>query len=58
MLRGGGGLFSGSGFPDVGGMFNALGSMGNTPPSSASSSGGGGFGGGGSSGGGGASGGF
>ena len=58
MIRGGGGLFSGSAFPDVGGMFNALGSLGNTPPSSASSSGGGGFGGGGSSGGGGASGSF
>ncbi len=56
MLRGGGGLFSGSGLPDLGGMFNALGSMGNAPPSSSSSSGG--FGGGGSSGGGGASGSF
>lgn len=58
MVRGGGGLFSGSALPDVGGMFNALGSLGNAPPSSASSSGGGGFGGGGSSGGGGASGSF
>jgi hypothetical protein len=58
ILRGGGGLFSGSALPDVGGMFNALGSLGSSPPSSASSSGGGGFGGGGSSGGGGASGSF
>ena len=57
ILRGGGGLFSGSPLPDVGGMFNALGSLGSSPPSSASSSGGG-FGGGGSSGGGGASGSF
>lgn len=57
--RGGGGLFSGSALPDIGGMFDALGSMGSTPPSTASSSsGGGGFSGGGSSGGGGASGSF
>lgn len=58
MLRGGGGLFSGSPVPDIGGMFDALGSMGSTPPSTASSSSGGGFSGGGSSGGGGASGSF
>lgn len=57
MLQGGGGLFSGSPVPDIGGMFDALGSMGSTPPSSSSSSGGG-FSGGGSSGGGGASGSF
>jgi uncharacterized membrane protein YgcG len=48
----GAGLFSGSGTPDVGGMFSALGSIGSSPPSSSS---GGGFGGGGSSGGGGGS---
>jgi hypothetical protein len=48
----GGGLFSGSGTPDVGGMFSSLGSLGSSPPSSSS---GGGFGGGGSSGGGGGS---
>lgn len=59
VVHGGGGIFSGSALPDVGGMFDALGSMGSTPPSSASSSsGGGGFSGGGSSGGGGASGSF
>ena len=59
ILHGGGGLFSGSPVPDIGGMFDALGSMGSTPPSTASSSsGGGGFSGGGSSGGGGASGSF
>ena len=51
-----GGIFSGSGVPDVGGMFGAIGSIGSSPPSS--SSGGGGFGGGGSSGGGGGSGSF
>jgi uncharacterized membrane protein YgcG len=50
----GGSIFSGSGVPDIGGMFSAVGSIGSSPPSS--SSGGGGFGGGGSSGGGGASG--
>jgi len=55
---GGGGLFSSSGVPDLGGMFSALGSIGNAPSSSGSSSGGGGFSGGGSSGGGGAGGGF
>lgn len=53
----GGGLFSSSGVPDLGGMFSALGSVGSAP-SSSGSSGGGGFGGGGSSGGGGAGGGF
>jgi uncharacterized membrane protein YgcG len=53
----GGSIFSGSGMPDIGGMFSAVGSIGSSPPSS-SSSGGGGFGGGGSSGGGGGSGSF
>jgi hypothetical protein len=53
----GGGLFSGSGTPDIGGMFGSLGSMGSSPASS-SSSGGGGFGGGGGGGGGGGSSGF
>ena len=57
VVQGSGGIFSGSGIPDFGGMFSALGSIGSTPASS-SSSGGGGFGGGGSSGGGGASGSF
>ena len=52
----GGSIFSGSGMPDIGGMFSAVGSIGSSPASS--SSGGGGFGGGGSSGGGGASGSF
>jgi uncharacterized membrane protein YgcG len=52
----GGSLFSGSGMPDIGGMFSAVGSIGSSPASS--SSGGGGFGGGGSSGGGGGSGSF
>jgi uncharacterized membrane protein YgcG len=51
-----GSIFSGSGVPDIGGMFSAVGSIGSSPASS--SSGGGGFGGGGSSGGGGASGSF
>ncbi|MEO8251392.1 MAG: TPM domain-containing protein [Chloroflexota bacterium] len=51
-----GGIFSGSGVPDISGMFSAIGSIGSSPPSS--SSGGGGFGGGGSSGGGGGSGSF
>ncbi|CAN5523915.1 hypothetical protein BH23CHL10_BH23CHL10_02890 [soil metagenome] len=57
---GSGSVFSGSAMPDIGGMFDALGSVGSTPPSSSSSSGGGGggFSGGGSSGGGGASGSF
>jgi uncharacterized membrane protein YgcG len=59
--HGSGSIFSGSAMPDVGGMFDALGSVGSSPPSSSSSSsggGGGGFSGGGSSGGGGASGSF
>jgi uncharacterized membrane protein YgcG len=51
-----GSIFSGSGMPDIGGMFSAIGSIGSSPPSS--SSGGGGFGGGSSSGGGGGSGSF
>jgi hypothetical protein len=52
----GGGLFSDSGIPDVGGMMSALGTIGNSP---SSSGGGGGFsGGGGGGGGGGAGGGF
>ena len=50
-----GGLFSASPIPDIGGMFNALGSIGSPP---AASGGGGGFGGGSSGGGGGASGSF
>ena len=53
----GGGLFSSSGVPDLGGMFSALGTVGSAP-SSSGGSGGGGFGGGGSGGGGGAGGGF
>ena len=56
---GSGSIFSGSAVPDIGGMFDALGSVGSSPPSSSSSSsGGGGTGGGGSSGGGGGSGSF
>jgi hypothetical protein len=55
---GSGSIFSGSAVPDIGGMFDALGSVGSTPPSSSSSSSGGGFSGGGSSGGGGGSGSF
>ena len=55
---GSGSVFSGSAVPDIGGMFNALGSVGSSPPSSSSSSGGGGFGGGSSGGGGGGSGSF
>lgn len=51
----GGSIFSGSGVPDIGGMFSAVGSIGSSPPSSSS---GGGFGGGGSSGGGGGGGSF
>jgi uncharacterized membrane protein YgcG len=51
----GGSIFSGSGMPDIGGMFSAVGSIGSAP---ASSSSGGGFGGGGSSGGGGGGGSF
>ena len=50
-----GSIFSGSGMPDIGGMFSAVGSIGSSPPSSSS---GGGFGGGGSSGGGGGGGSF
>jgi len=49
----GGSLFSGSGMPDIGGMFSAIGSIGSSPSSS-----GGGFGGGGSFGGGGGGGSF
>ena len=57
--QGSGSVFSGSAMPDIGGMFDALGSVGSSPPSSSSSSsGGGGFSGGGSSGGGGGSGSF
>ncbi len=56
--EGSGSIFSGSAIPDIGGMFDALGSVGSSPPSSSSSSGGGGFSGGGSSGGGGGSGSF
>ena len=55
---GSGSIFSGSAVPDIGGMFDALGSVGSSPPSSSSSSGGGGFSGGGGGGGGGASGSF
>ncbi|MDQ4036024.1 MAG: TPM domain-containing protein [Chloroflexota bacterium] len=59
LSEGSGSIFSGSAIPDIGGMFDALGSVGSTPPSSSSSSsGGGGFSGGGSSGGGGGSGSF
>jgi hypothetical protein len=52
-----GGLFSGSGTPDIGGMFGSLGSIGSSPASSSSGSSGG-FGGGGGGGGGGGSTGF
>lgn len=52
----GGGLFSNSGVPDLGGMMSALGTIGNSP-SSSGSGGGGGFSGGSSGGGGGGSGG-
>ncbi len=55
-FAGGGSVFSGSGVPDIGGMFSAVGSIGSSPASS--SSGGGGFGGGSSGGGGGGSGSF
>lgn len=55
---GSGSVFSGSAMPDIGGMFDALGSVGSTPPSSSSSSGGGGFSAGGGGGGGGGSGSF
>jgi hypothetical protein len=51
----GGGLFSNSGVPDIGGMMSALGTIGNSP--SSSGSGGGGFSGGSSGGGGGGAGG-
>jgi len=54
---GGGGLFSSSGIPSIGGMMAAMGTIGNAP-SSSGSGGGGGFGGGGGGGGGGAGGGF
>jgi hypothetical protein len=50
----GGGLFSDSGIPDIGGMMSSLGSIGDSP---SSSGGGGGFGGGSSGGGGGGAGG-
>ncbi len=53
----GGGLFSDSGIPDVGGMMSALGTIGNSPSSSGGGSGGGGFSGGSSGGGGGGAGG-
>jgi uncharacterized membrane protein YgcG len=53
---GGGGIFSSSGVPNIGGMMAALGTIGNSP-SSSGSSGGGGFSGGGSGGGGGGAGG-
>jgi uncharacterized membrane protein YgcG len=55
---GSGSAFSDSAMPDIGGMFDALGSVGSSPPSSSSSSSGGGFGGGGGGGGGGGSGSF
>ena len=54
---GGGGIFSSSGIPSIGGMMAAMGTIGNAP-SSSGSGGGGGFGGGGGGGGGGAGGGF
>lgn len=58
-IMGSGSGFSDSAIPDIGGMFNALGSVGTSPPSSSSSSsGGGGFSGGGGGGGGGGSGSF
>jgi uncharacterized membrane protein YgcG len=53
----GGGLFSDSGIPDVGGMMSALGTIGNSPSSSGGGSSGGGFSGGSSGGGGGGAGG-
>jgi predicted membrane protein DUF2207 len=55
---GGGGIFSSSGVPNLGGMMAALGTIGNSPSSSGSSGGGGFGGGGGGGGGGGAGGGF
>jgi len=57
-IMGSGSGFSDSAMPDIGGMFNALGSVGSSPPSSSSSGGGGGFSGGGGGGGGGGSGSF
>ena len=54
---GSGSVFSASAVPDFGGMFGALGAVGNSPSSSGSGGGGGGFGGGGSGGGGGGAGG-
>ena len=53
----GGGLFSDSGMPDIGGMMSALGTIGNAPSSSGSGGSGGGFSGGSSGGGGGGAGG-
>jgi len=60
MTMGSGSVFSDSALPDIGGMFDALGTVGSSPPSSSSSSGsgGGGFSGGGGGGGGGGSGSF
>jgi uncharacterized membrane protein YgcG len=59
LTMGSGSAFSDSAMPDIGGMFDALGSVGSSPPSSSSSSsGGGGFSGGGGGGGGGGSGSF
>ena len=60
MTMGSGSAFSDSALPDIGGMFDALGTVGSSPPSSSSSSGsgGGGFSGGGGGGGGGGSGSF
>ena len=55
---GGGGIFSSSGVPNIGGMMAALGTIGNSPSSSGGSGGGGFSGGGGGGGGGGAGGGF
>ena len=55
---GGGGIFSSSGIPNIGGMMTALGTIGNSPSSSGSGGGGGFGGGGGGGGGGGAGGGF
>ncbi len=55
---GGGGIFSSSGVPDIGGMLSTLGSIGNSPSSSGGSSGGGFSGGSSGGGGGGAGGGF
>ena len=52
VTMGSGSVFSDSAVPDIGGMFDALGSVGSSPPSSSSSSsGGGGFSGGGGGGG-------